>query len=87
MFLARKSRMVAQTTGKEQRWWVVAAIGVLMNRSFRMSEEVYQAMLARGFMNEIRTLTDYRARPVDWLMLAGSVAVAALAFYAPRAWL
>ena len=60
MFLARKSRIVAQTSGKEQRWWVVSAIGVLMNRSFRMSEDVYQAMLARGFTNEIRTMTDYR---------------------------
>ncbi len=45
MFLARKSRMVARTTGGEQRWWIVSTIGVLMSRSFRMSEEVYQAML------------------------------------------
>jgi cobalt/nickel transport system permease protein len=87
MFLARKSRIVASTSGKEQRWWVVSAIGVLMNRSFRMSEEVYQAMLARGFTNEVRTLTDYRTTPSDWLLLAVSAAAAALAVYAGRAWL
>ena len=32
MFLARKSRMVAHTSGKEERWWIVSAIGVLMQR-------------------------------------------------------
>jgi cobalt ECF transporter T component CbiQ len=87
MFLARKSRMVAQTSGSEQRWWVVAAIGVLMHRSFKMSEDVYQAMIARGFMNEIRSLTDYRATPADWALLAATAAVTALVIYAPGAWL
>jgi cobalt/nickel transport system permease protein len=87
MFLARKSRMVARTSGKEERWWIVSAIGVLMHRSFRMSEDVYQAMLARGFQNEIRTLTDYRLRPADWLMLAISVAAAGIAIYAGQVWL
>jgi cobalt/nickel transport system permease protein len=86
MFLARKSRMVASTSGGEQRWWIVSAIGVLMNRSFRMSEDVYQAMLARGFGNEIRTLTDYRIRLWDWLLLAASAASAVLAVYAGKTW-
>ncbi len=82
MFLARKSRIVARTSGEEQRWWVVSSIGVLMNRSFRMSDDVYQAMLARGFSNEIRTLNDYRLTATDWLFLAASAAAAAAALYA-----
>jgi cobalt ECF transporter T component CbiQ len=86
MFLARKSRMVASTSGKEQRWWIVAAIGVLMNRSFRMSEEVYLAMVARGFNNEVRGMTDYRMAALDWLLLAASAALAALAVYAGKTW-
>ncbi len=86
MFLARKSRMVASTSGKEQRWWIVAAIGVLMNRSFRMSEDVYMAMVARGFNNEVRGMTDYRMLALDWLMLAGAAAVSVLAVYAGKSW-
>ena len=86
MFLARKSRMVASTSGKEQRWWIVAAIGVLMNRSFRMSEDVYMAMVARGFNNEVRGMTDYRMQTLDWLMLAGAAAVSVLAVYAGKSW-
>jgi cobalt/nickel transport system permease protein len=81
MFLARKSRIVAKTSGGEQRWWVVASIGVLMSRSFKMSEDVYQAMLARGFQNEMRTIDNYRMRIADWALLAGSGAGAAAAIF------
>lgn len=66
MFEARKSRIVAVSSGKEQRWWVVSSMSVLMSRSFRMSDEVYQAMLARGFRGEIRTLTNFHMRLADW---------------------
>ncbi len=86
MFLARKSRIVAHTSGKEQRWWTVATVGVLMSRSFRMSEEVYQAMLARGFKDELRTMADYRMRIADWALLAGALAAASAAIYA-SSWL
>jgi cobalt/nickel transport system permease protein len=81
MFLARKSRIVARSSGGEQRWWIVSSIGVLMSRSFRMSEEVYQAMLARGFQNEMRTIDDYRMRVADWLFLAGACGAATIAIY------
>lgn len=82
MFLARKSRIVATTSGREQRWWIVSSIGVLMSRSLRMSEEVYQAMLGRGFQGEMRTIDDYQMRAADWLLLAVSVLTAAAAIYA-----
>ena len=82
MFLARKSRIVATTSGREQRWWIVSSMGVLMNRSLRMSEDVYQAMLARGFQGEMRTIAPYRLRAADWLLLSVSVLTATAAIYA-----
>ncbi len=82
MFQARQSRIVARTSGKEQRWWIVSSMGVLMSRSFRMSEEVYQAMLARGFTGQIRTLNDYRMHAADWLFTASALASAAAAISA-----
>ncbi|MGD0115276.1 MAG: cobalt ECF transporter T component CbiQ [Dehalococcoidia bacterium] len=81
MLLARKSRIVANTSGPEQRRWVVSSMGVLMDRSVRMSEEVYQAMLARGFQSEMRTIDDHRMRAADWLLLTTSVLTAAAATY------
>jgi cobalt/nickel transport system permease protein len=82
MFLARKSRIVANTSGPEQRRWAVSSMGVLMDRSVRMSEQVYQAMLARGFRGEMRTLDSRRMLAADWLLLATSVLTAAAAVYA-----
>lgn len=86
MFLSRKSRVVARTSGKEQRWWIVSSMSVLMSRSFRMSEEVYQAMVARGFAGQVRTLTDYRVGLADWALGVGSVAAAVTAILA-NGWL
>jgi cobalt/nickel transport system permease protein len=86
MFEARKSRIVARTSGKEQRWWIVSSMSVLMSRSFRMSDEVYQAMLARGFTGQIRTLTDYKMTLPDWALTAAALVGSAAAVYA-NGWL
>ena len=68
MLLSRKSRTVGATTGSEQRRWIVASIGVLLGKSFQMSNEVYQAMLSRGFQGRVRTFSDYRMQLRDWAM-------------------
>ncbi len=82
MFEARKSRTVARTTGGEQRRWISGSMGNLLNRSVRMSNDVYAAMIARGFGGEMRTLNTYRMRPSDWTALAMAVAVAVAAVLA-----
>jgi energy-coupling factor transporter transmembrane protein EcfT len=75
IFLARKSRIVARTTGAEQRRWIGGTMGALMSRSFKMSNDVYAAMLARGFSGEMRAYSAYRMTTRDWLLLAGSLAM------------
>ncbi len=76
LFLARKSRIVGRTSGAEQRRWIAGSMGTLTSRSFKMSNDVYAAMMARGFTGEMRSWSDYRMTPPDWLALAGSVVVA-----------
>ncbi len=73
IFLARKSRIVARSTGAEQRRWLSGTMGNLMSRSFKMSGDVYTAMLARGFGGEMRAYSAYRMRPADWLALVGAL--------------
>jgi cobalt/nickel transport system permease protein len=82
LFLARKSRTVTLSPGSEQRRWVVASLGTLVSRSFRMSTEVYQAMLSRGFHGEMYAYDDYKLSPADALFLLASfgLAVAAVVF-------
>jgi cobalt ECF transporter T component CbiQ/cobalamin biosynthesis protein CbiM len=84
MFEARKSRIVARTSGGEQRRWITASMGGLLNRSVKMSNDVYAAMVARGFGGTIRTFADYRMTRGDWTALAGTVALSAAAVVAQR---
>jgi cobalt ECF transporter T component CbiQ len=78
MFEARKSRVVARLGGGEDRRWITRSMGALMSRSFKMSNDVYAAMLARGFTGEIRTYSTYRMHAADWQALAGTLVLAAL---------
>jgi cobalt/nickel transport system permease protein len=84
MFEARKSRIVARTTGSEQRRWITASMGGLLNRSVKMSNDVYAAMVARGFSGTIRTFADYKMTRDDWAALAGAVAISVVAVVAQR---
>jgi cobalt/nickel transport system permease protein len=84
ILLARKSRVVGRATGGEQRRWITGTMGNLMGRAFKMSNDVYAAMLARGFTGEARTYSTYRMRSADWLGLASVAAVAAAAVMAGR---
>jgi cobalt/nickel transport system permease protein len=79
MFEARKSRIVARTSGGEQRRWITGSMGGLLNRSVKMSNDVYAAMIARGFTGSIRTFADYRMTRADWGALAGTVGIAVVA--------
>jgi cobalt/nickel transport system permease protein len=84
ILLARKSRVVGRTTGSEQRRWITGTMGNLMSRAFRMSNDVYAAMLARGFGGEVRTYATYRLRVGDVAMLVTLAAFAAAAVLVGR---
>jgi len=79
MFEARKSRTVGRTSGNEHRRWITATMMTQLNRAFKMSNDVYAAMLARGFTGAIRTYSAYRMTTNDWLALGGAVIVAGAA--------
>jgi cobalt/nickel transport system permease protein len=84
ILLARKSRVVARTTGGEQRRWISGTMGNLMSRAFKMSNDVYAAMLARGFSGEMRALTFYRMRSADWAAVGGAAAIGVAAVLSGR---
>lgn len=84
MLLARKSRTVGASSGREQRQYVVASMGGLLGKSFKMSNEVYQAMLSRGFNGRVRTLNDYGMQPRDWLFGALTLGLIATALLLDR---
>ncbi|HET8841028.1 MAG TPA: cobalt transporter CbiM, partial [Ktedonobacteraceae bacterium] len=84
MFEARKSRTIGRTNSQEHRTWISGSMGNLLNRSFKMSNDVYAAMAARGFTGEIRTYQAYRMQANDWIALFLAVVVAVALVVAGR---
>lgn len=78
MFLARKSRTVGPVSGAQSRRWLAATTGSLLGKSYHLSNEVYLAMIARGFQGEPPAVAVFRFRGRDYLAVAGCVAVAAI---------
>lgn len=76
LFEARKSRMVGYTGSREQRRWISSTMANLLHRSFKMSNDVYAAMMARGFSGTIRTYTSYHMTVSDWLALLFTTGIA-----------
>lgn len=49
MHISLKSRIIGSFSHQKARRWIASRIAFLFRRSVRMSEEVYMAMLARGY--------------------------------------
>jgi cobalt/nickel transport system permease protein len=84
MHLARESRMLSSGSARQNRGWVVDRMAFVARRSMKTADEVYDAMLARGFHGAMPALIDLRARVRDGAWLAGSVAVCAMVLLADR---
>ena len=81
-FEARRCRLVGEIDARTRRQLVAASTGVLFGRSLQLSEEVFDAMQARGFRGGVYTLDDFQMKPLDWGALVAFVGMAFLAFLA-----
>lgn len=84
IFLARSSRVVGRVSGADQRHWLTASIGVLLAKSYTLSEEVYLAMQSRGFRGEAQVMDWMTWRRADWLWLGVFMLVALGAIWLGR---
>jgi cobalt/nickel transport system permease protein len=86
MYTARKARSVGNATGDigEGRRLVSATAGALFGKSHALSEEVHQAMVARGYRGDPKTLTGFRLRALDWGFAFAAVAVSVLVLEGDR---
>jgi len=75
MYTARKARPASRST-REGRGFVAATAGALFGRAHALSEEVHQAMVARGFRGDARTLDAVRLQALDLAWALGCAAVA-----------
>jgi len=85
MFTSRKARtVVGARDARGGRVFAAASAGALFGKAHASSEEVHQAMVARGYRGNPRTLDRARLGLVDVVLAAGGVVVAAAACGADR---
>lgn len=70
-YLAIKSRVGGELPYQKGQNMVAWNIVALWNRSVRLNQEVYQAMLSRGYQGEALAWNDFKIRARDWLWLIG----------------
>jgi cobalt/nickel transport system permease protein len=69
--LARESRMLGSGTTSQNREWVVERMAFVATKSFKTADDVYDAMLARGFTGDWPTLRRLRMTGRDAVWIAG----------------
>jgi cobalt/nickel transport system permease protein len=74
MYRARKSRTIRPFSAAVERNWTASRIGVTFRKSMEMSDDVYKAMLSRGFHGEFRSVNRLRSGPLDLLWLLAVLA-------------
>jgi cobalt/nickel transport system permease protein len=84
MHLARESRTLSAGSAAEERGWVVGRMAHVASRSMKTADDVYDAMLSRGFGGAMPSLVALRSAPRDWVWFAASIACCAAALAVDR---
>ncbi len=68
-YIAIKSRVGVRIHYKKGQQIVASNIAFLWQRSYQLNEDVYKAMLSRGYSGEPVALNDFKIKAKDWLWL------------------
>lgn len=66
MHLAKKSRMSGEATNTEARKWIAGRIAFMFRKTQQRCEEVFKAMLGRGFSDTIKLYGFRKMDSIDW---------------------
>ena len=75
MLLAKKSREISDLKMKEEHGWIASRLGVLVGKSYGLSNEVHLAMTSRGWTGNPTLMDDFSINGIDWLWMAIILAV------------
>jgi cobalt/nickel transport system permease protein len=75
MFLAKKSREISDLKMKEEHGWIASRLGVLVGKSYRLSNDVHLAMISRGWTGNPTLMDDFTINPIDGLWIAITLAI------------
>ncbi len=69
MYFALLSRTIKGQNRKDGQKWAAGRIGFLFQKSRRLSEDVYDAMVSRGFDGEVRVMDSFRMKALDYIWI------------------
>ncbi len=75
--LARESRTLGLGAASENRQWVVGRMAFVVQKSVKTADDVYDAMLSRGYTGAMRSVKRLAMRARDWAWLVASAIVCA----------
>ncbi|MBI5327804.1 MAG: cobalt ECF transporter T component CbiQ [Deltaproteobacteria bacterium] len=70
---AKKARTIKPVTLKQSRDWLASRIWLIMERSMERAEDVYLAMTARGFDGDVKTMTVFEMKGIDYAWMGVSI--------------
>jgi len=86
VLLAKKSRVIRKSSVGEGQRWVSSQVGTMMQRSLKMSEDVYSAMVSRGFSDEVKVIDSFKMKRVDYLWSIFLILFVSLVMSLNRIW-
>jgi cobalt/nickel transport system permease protein len=69
MYRGRKSRTIRPFSTGVERNWTATRIGATFEKSMEMSDDIYKAMLSRGFHGEFPSIDRFHAGGADYVWL------------------
>lgn len=73
MHLAKMSRTAGAMDGSEARRWAAGRMGLIFKKTQGKCDEIFKAMLARGFTGEIKLRGGGSMKKSDWLVLTAAL--------------
>ncbi len=74
MHLAKISRTAGDVDGSEARRWAAGRMGIIFKKTQTRCDEIFKAMLSRGFTGEMRLRGQGAMKKSDWLALLAACA-------------
>lgn len=81
MHLAKKSRLVKRLDVDQSRQWAAGRMASLFDRTQSRCEDIFKAMLSRGFQNHATAYSLRQLAPIDWAAAVFTVVGAVLFLY------
>jgi cobalt/nickel transport system permease protein len=82
--LARESRTLTRGGAASERAWVTGRIAFVLRKSLKTADDVYDAMLARGFTGAMRSVVALHVTPRDSVWAAACLAACTAALLVDR---